>query len=107
MSCHRRRSLGRPSASRGYHLSGTDKLRPSWSSTMSAASVTRTRLAAAVSVAGLEEIMPRLEKRGPVFLHQCRNLVQFILREVAVRRHHDWIEPELRHFALAARSAAR
>lgn len=59
--------------------------------------MTRTRLAVAVSVAGLEEVMPRLEKRGPVFLHQRRNLVQFILRESAVRRHCHRIEPKLRN----------
>src|SRR6476660_1588666 len=68
---------------------------------MSAASVTRTRLAATVSVAGLEEVMPRLQKRGPVFLHQRRNLVQFILRESAVRRHRYGFEPELRSLPLA------
>ncbi len=64
MSCHWRRSLGLPSASLGYHRSGTDTLRPSSSSTMSASSVTRTRLAAGASVAGLEVVMPRLPVRA-------------------------------------------
>jgi len=82
-------------------LSGTDTLRPSRSSTTSAESVTRTRLATAASIAGLEEVMPRLEKRGPVSLHQRRNLIQFILRESAVRRHPDRVEPEFRHLPFA------
>ena len=95
-------SLARPPfGEAAYHLSGTDTLRPSWSSTTSAESVTRTRLAAAASIAGLEEVMPRLEKRGPVSLHQRRNLTQFILRESAVRRHPDRVEPEFRHLPSA------
>ena len=39
ISSQRRRSLGRPSASRGYHSIGTDTLRPSRNSTTSACSV--------------------------------------------------------------------
>ena len=65
-----RRSLGRASAKRGYHSRGTETRRPSPSSTRSAISLTRTFLAVAISVAGLEEVMPRLQKYGPVFLHQ-------------------------------------
>lgn len=68
---------------------------------MSAASVTRTRFAATASVVGLEEVMPRPEKNGPVLLHQRRNLVQLILRESAVRRHCHRFEPELRDLPLA------
>ncbi len=70
INCHRRRSLGRPSASRGYHLSGTDTLRPSRNSTTSASSVTLTCFAVAASVARLEVVMPCLDQLGLVLPHQ-------------------------------------
>ena len=95
MSCHWRRSLGLPSASLGYHRSGTDTLRPSRSSTMSTSLVTRTRLAAAASAAGLEVVMPRLQQHGLVFLDQRRNLGQLILSEATVVLQPDVFQPEL------------
>lgn len=54
MSSQFRRSLGRPSASRGYHFNGTETLRPSAKSTTSVSPVTRTCFATTVSVARLE-----------------------------------------------------
>src|SRR5438046_2060679 len=94
ISRQRRRSLGRPSASRGYHFSGTDTLRPSRSSTMSASSVTRTRFAVAVSVAGLEVDMPRFQQLALVLLHQCRDLLRFVLGEPTVVFQSDRLQPE-------------
>src|SRR5437773_12230752 len=78
INSQRRRSLGRPSAKRGYQSIGTDTLRPSRNSTTSACPVTLTCLAAAASVAGLEVAMPCLQQLGLVLLHQRRNLVLFV-----------------------------
>jgi len=93
MSSQRRRSAGRPCASRGYHASGTETLRPSLSSTVSDWSVIRTPLA--VAAARPEEVMPRLQQFGLVTPHQGLDLVQLILRESAVVCHHDGVQPEL------------
>jgi hypothetical protein len=64
INSHRRRSAADPSCSLGYHSSGTETTRPSVSSTISDWSVTRTPLAAAVSI---EMLMRRLQERGFVF----------------------------------------
>jgi len=68
---------------------------------MSASSVTRTRLAAAASVAGLEVVMPCLQQHALVFLYQRCNSVHFILSEAPVIRQPHGLEPELRRLALA------
>src|ERR1700682_4447974 len=93
-----RRSVGSPSASRGYHSIGTDTLRPSRSSTTSASSVLLTCLAAAVSVSSLEVVMPCLQQLGLVFLHQRRNLVQFVRGKSKVVLQPHGLQPELGGF---------
>ena len=97
---HRRRSPGEPSANRGYHASGTDTTRPSRNSTTSARSVTRTFLAAAVSVATMEVLMPCLRELGLVFLNDGRYTVQFRLAESVIVRHSNGRQPELGEFTV-------
>ena len=55
-------SFMEPWASLGYHSTGTDTVRPSLSSTLSVRLVTRTLLTVAASIAGLEILMPCLQK---------------------------------------------
>jgi hypothetical protein len=93
-SSHRRRSLGEPMANRGYQAKGTDTTRPSRNSTTSARSVTRTFLAAAVSVATLEVLMPRLRECSLVFLNKSRDTVQFCLAEPVIVRHPNGRQPQ-------------
>ena len=62
---------------------------------MSAAWLTLTFLAVAVSVARVEEVMPRLHQLGLMFPHQGRDSIQFILGESAVVFHPDRIQPDL------------
>ena len=95
-SSHRRRSRTEPSARRGYHANGTDTTRPSRSSTMSARSVTRTFSAAAISVATLEVVMPRLCELSFVFSNNASDAVEFRPAESIVVRHSNGREPELR-----------
>lgn len=91
---HFRRSLGDPSAKRGYHARGTDTTRPSRSSTTRARSVTRTFLAVAISVATLEVVMPCLRECSRVFPQNPRNSVQFCLTEPIVVRYPNGCKPE-------------
>src|SRR6266571_588748 len=95
INSQRRRSLGRPSAKRGYQSIGTDTLRPSRNSTTSACSVTLTCLAAAASVARLEVAIPCLQQLGLVLLHQRRNLVQFVRGKSKVVLQLHGLQPEL------------
>ena len=99
-SSHRRRSPGEPSANRGYHASGADTTRPSRNSTTSARSVTRTFLAAGVSVATLEILMPRFRECSLAFLNESRDVVQFGLAEPVVVRHSNGRQPELGELAV-------
>src|SRR5262245_10751560 len=94
-SSHRRRSRGKPSARRGYQESGTDTTRPSRNSTTSARSVTRTFLAAAVSGATLEVVMPCLREFGFVLSNNPADSIQFRFAESIVVRHSHWPKPEL------------
>jgi hypothetical protein len=102
-----RRSLGRPSANRGYQSIGTDTLRPSRSSTMSACSVTLTCLAAAISVARLEVVMPCLQQLGLVCPYQHSNLVQFVRSKSKVVLQPHWLQTRTwRSFDPAPRARA-
>src|SRR3989338_8373946 len=78
ISCHCCRSFMEPWASRGYHATGTDTVRPSWSSTIKDSRVTRTFLAVAASVAGLEVLMPCLQEFRLVLLHETLDSSQFV-----------------------------
>lgn len=101
INSQRRRSLGRPSANRGYQPIGTDTLRPSRNWTTSACSVTLTWVAAAVSIARLEVLMPCLQQLGVVFLHQRRNPVQLVRgKSQGVLQPHG-LQPELGGLAVA------
>src|SRR5512138_602849 len=95
-----RRSRGEPSAKRGYHPNGTERTRPSRSSTIKNRSVTRTFLTAAVSVR-LEVVIPCLREEFFVLLDETSNPVQFRLTEPAVVCHVNRTQPELGELAIA------
>jgi hypothetical protein len=71
INSHRSRSRGEPWTSRGYHRSGTETVRPSRKSTTSARAVTRADFASAVSISGLEVLIPRLQQLSLVFTNEA------------------------------------
>jgi len=78
INSHRCRSLGDPCARRGYHCRGTETVRPSSSSTISARAVTCTAFAVTASVVALEVVMPRLQQFGLVLLNETLDSVQLV-----------------------------
>lgn len=76
-------------------MSGTETVRPSFSSTMRLSAVTRTFFAAAVSVARLEVVMPRLHQFGLVLPNECLHSVQFRRREPTVVLQPNRLQPKL------------
>jgi hypothetical protein len=101
MSSHFLRSLGRPSASRGYHFSGTETLRPSANSTTSVSPVTRTCFATTVSVARLEVLMPCLYQLCLMLPHEAHDPREFARRKSKVVRKADRLQPEFRGLPVA------
>ena len=91
----RRRSLGVPSARRGYQLMGTETVRPSRNSTIRVSAVILTFFAVAVSAARLEVLMPCLYEFCLVLLRQRGDRVQFCWRESVVVFQSKWTQPEL------------
>jgi len=59
---HVARSSAVPWASRGYHASGTEIVRPSLRSTVSVSSVTTTFVAAGTAMSVSEEVIPSLQE---------------------------------------------
>lgn len=101
MSSQRRRSRAVPSANRGYHASGTDTTRPSWSPTTRAPAVTRTSIATGLSVTRFEIVMPGLQQLGFVLANQAGHLVQLGCRETKVVLQADRCQPELGRLPIA------
>ena len=93
-------SCGVPCHSRGNHMSGTIIVRPSTRSITSDSWSTRTPVARASRTSATEELIPPLQERLAMSLHNRRNLVQ-LRTAVATgigKRHR--IEPELRQLVL-------
>jgi len=86
INSHFWRSFTEPWASLGYHATGTDTVRPSLSSTMSARLETRTSLTVAASIAALEVLMPCLQQFGLVLTDQMLDPSPFVGRESVVVR---------------------
>jgi hypothetical protein len=101
INSHRARSRGFPSANLGYHLIGTDTVRPSCNSTMRLSAVTRTLFAAAFSVPRLKVVMPPLHQLGLVPPNQHFHLLQLGRRKATVVFQSNRLEPELSRLSLS------
>jgi hypothetical protein len=101
INSQRCRSAGDPCASRGYQPNGTETVRPSCKSTVSARAETRTSLAIAASVAGFEVVMPCLQQFRLVLTDNSLNSVQFAFRKPVVVRDPDRRQPARGGLALA------
>src|SRR6266508_3364174 len=101
INSHCWRSLMEPWASLGYHSTGTETVRPSCSSTMSAPRVTRTFLAVAASIAVLEVLMPCLQEVRLVLPRETLDPSQFVRSKSVVVRLTNGKQPELRGLVLA------
>src|SRR5208282_4227653 len=95
------RSFGEASASRGYHSRGTDTVRPSRNSTTRTRSVISTLLAAGVSAARFEVVIPCLKQVHFVAPYQRRNAPELVRAETVVIFHVDRREPNLSNLSLA------
>ena len=98
MSSQRPRSCGDPVASRGYHASGAESVRPSASTTTTCSSVTRTseaRVAGGRSVR--EEVMPVAFQNLLMRFHKLQYAIELPLAEAQMPGDLGWVEPDLRH----------
>src|SRR5437867_1760241 len=98
MNRHCARSVSRPRASLGYHVSGTVIVRPSTRSTTKESSVIRTPRARAspTSIGDTEVFIPFLHQEEPIRQHQSFHVAQFGRSETSAARQAHRIEPELR-----------
>jgi len=94
-----RRSRGEPSANRGYHAKGIEITRPSCSSTTRKRSVTRTLVAAAVSVR-FEVVIPCLHEESFVLLDETSDPLQFRFAEAVGVCHSNRRQPNLRELPI-------
>jgi len=83
------RSRGVPCARRGYHLIGTDRVRPSRKTTSSILLVTRTSCTRTGVSSIAEEVMPSPQQFLSMFLNERRDASQFVSFEAIVRLNFD------------------
>ena len=76
-----RRSAAVAWTSLGNQASGTDRLRPSLSSTVSVSSVTTTVSAAGTAISIAEVLIPRLPQTGLMCDHKFMNATDFLARK--------------------------
>ena len=93
-------SCGMPCHSRGNHITGTIIVRPSTRSTVSDSWSTRTPVARASRASATEELIPPLQERLAMSLHNRRNLVQLRTAVATGVGKRQRIEPELRQLVL-------
>src|SRR5438094_3677816 len=98
-NCQCCRSAGAPCTRRGYHASGTIRLRPSARSTVSLSSVTVTCTATG-SVSSTKVVMPRLKESCLVLHHQSRDTVDLVCSKATIGRERHRLQPELGHVPL-------
>src|SRR5437868_1037670 len=94
------RSVGVPCASRGYHASGTDSVRPSSKSTTNASSLTVTLVANAARRSVAEVLIPRPHEFALVLLNERRDPVQLCTAEPTALLEPHGLQPELGPVAL-------
>src|SRR5205814_9854864 len=100
ISSHCLRSRAEPPASRGYHATGTEIVRPSCNSTISASRVTRTFLAAAFVIERNEEFMPSPQKLCLMLANERYDALQFRRTIAVVVFNANRIEPDLGYLPL-------
>src|SRR5438132_2232530 len=98
-NCQCCRSAGAPCTRRGYHTSGTIRLRPSARSTVSLSSVTVTCTATG-SVSSTKVVMPRLKESCLVLHHKSRDTAHLVCSKAAIGHERHWLQPELGHVPL-------
>src|SRR4030095_15879013 len=81
--------------SRGNHTKGTDTVRPSSSTTVSASLEQDTSIATA-SLLATEVGIPSLQEKISILVHEFTNDRQLMTAKTPVRRQIHWIKPELR-----------
>src|SRR4029450_13476683 len=95
-SCQWCGSAGDPGTRRGYHASGTTRLRPSAKSTVNLSSVTVTCTATG-SVSSTKVVMPRLKERCLVLHHKSRAPADLVGAKTTIGHERHRLQPELGH----------
>ena len=95
-NCQCCRSAGDPCTRRGYHASGTTRLRPSARSTVNLSSVTVTCTATG-SVSSTKVVMPRLKKSCLVLHHKSRDPADLVCAKATIGHERHRLQPKLGH----------
>src|ERR1039457_2812033 len=95
MSFHSARCFGVASRSLGNHASGTETIRPSFRTTLSASLVQDTSTAVA-SLLSTKVLMPLLQKETSVLNDQLPNLSKLVATKTAIVRQVHGLDPEFR-----------
>src|SRR5262245_9718120 len=90
------RSAGDPCTRRGYHASGTIRLRPSARSTVNLSSVTVTCTMPG-SVSSTKVVMPRLKESYLVLHHKSCDTAYLVCAKAAIGHKRHRLQPELGH----------
>jgi hypothetical protein len=95
-NCQCCRSAGDPCTRRGYHASGTTRLRPSARSTVNLSSVTFTCTATG-SVSSTKVVMPRIKESCLVLHNKSRDTANLVCSKAAIGHKRHRLQPELGH----------
>src|SRR5713101_6415935 len=98
-NCQCCRSAGDPCTRRGYHASGTTRLRPSARSTVSLSCVTVTCTATG-SVSSTKVVMPRLKESCLVLHNKPRDPADLVCSKATIDHECHRLQPELGHVPL-------
>lgn len=99
INCQLFRSAAVAWNSLGNQASGTERLRPSLSSTVSVSSVTVTVSAAGTEISTAEVFFPRLPQTVLMCAHGFLNPIQLRTGKTAALLQTDWIKPKLRNLS--------
>jgi hypothetical protein len=92
-NCQCCRSVGAPCTRRGYHVSGTTRLRPSARSTVNLSSVTVTCTAMG-SVSSTKVVMPCLKESCLVLYHKSRDTANLVCAKAPIGHERHRFQPE-------------
>src|SRR5215831_16502993 len=95
-NCQCCRSAGDPCTRRGYHASGTTRLRPSAKSTVNLSSVTVTCTATG-SVSSTKVVMPRLKESCLVLHNKPHDTADLVSSKATIDHEYHRLQPELGH----------
>src|SRR5579862_8050589 len=85
-----------PCSSRGYHINGTETVRPSERSTANESSVVATLWAFTVCILRLKELIPTPQQNIYVLVNQFANAIQLTPAKTLIILQSHGIEPKLR-----------